>query len=430
MSAPRHSTRAALVAAAAIAALGGAWFAHAGSGGSSDGSDGCVGSSCRLYVASTGSDDNACSQEARCQTFDRAYRGAQPGQTVEVAEGTYPEQTLLYDPTKTSELDVVFRPAPGAKVTVAGVTVGSDRYTAGASHVTFRDLTLGGWLVEGCGSPGGDAQCAAGPESGGDDITFLNVTVRGGVFVNSGTNISMIGGSVGPGVNYHPDVQNSYLMKKRPRNVLFDGVLFHDWTRTAKPCDASGLCHVECLQISSGDYITIRNSRFRHCDIFDVHVDDGVSWGTGFPTHVTVENNFFGRSTDGAGGRVYYGLSIYGASQVLVRNNSWVQPPRFPPAKNPARDFKVVGNIGPYDRFACDGRIRYSHNVWQGARCGRTDRNVRALGFRRPAALDLRLVPGSPGIDAGDDSSFPSTDIDGRRRPAGRGPDAGAAELH
>jgi hypothetical protein len=363
--------RSAIVAAAVLSAAGGAWLTSAGGCG---GGDLCSGAACSLYVAPSGDDANDCSEDAPCLTFDRAYHRAGAGRTVEIAEGRYPDQRLLYDPAKTSTDHVIFRPAPGAEVFVSDLKIGSDRYIAGASHVTIRDVTLGGWTVEGCGSPGGTAQCAAGAASGGDDVAFRDVTVRGGVFVNSATNISVVGGSIGPGVNYHPDVQNSYLMKKRPRNVVFDGVLFHDWTRTKKPCGSSGLCHVECLQISSGDYITIRNSTFRRCDVFDVHIDDGVSWGTGFPTHVTVENNEFAGSTDGAGYPTPYALSIYGGSHVLVRGNRWAEAPRFPPRENPAVDFRVVANRGPYDRRACDARLRYDRNRFAGARCRDTDR--------------------------------------------------------
>jgi hypothetical protein len=366
------SRRAAIVAVPALAlVLAGAWFAHAGG---KRAIEPCAGPTCVVHLAPDGSDANPCTADAPCLSFDRAYHAARPGQEVEVAAGRYADQKLFYDPTKTAAAHVVFRPARGARVVVGGITIGPDRYTAGASHLTIRDMTLAGWTVEGCGSPGGSAPCASGPESGGDDVTFLRDIVRGGVFVNSATNVSMIGGSVGPGLNYHPDVQNSYLMAKRPRNVLFDGVLFHDWTRNSTPCDSSGLCHVECLQISSGDYITVRNSTFRHCDIFDMHVDAGVSWGTGFPTHVTIEGNHFGPSTDGAGERVYYGLSVYGGTHVLVRNNTWVQPPRFPPQKNPAADFRVVGNRGPYDGRACDRRIQYVQNRFAGVRCGSSDR--------------------------------------------------------
>ncbi len=42
---------------------------------------------------------------------------------------------------------------------------------------------------------------------------------------------------------------------------------------------------------------------------------------------------------------------------------------------------------------------------------------------------DLRLLAGSRGVDAGDPADYTPTDIDGRSRPQGGGPDIGAAEL-
>ena len=88
-----------------------------------------------LAVSSTGSDDGPCTQAAPCASFDRAYRVAQPGQAVEVAAGSYPEQDLNSDYTKTLPDDVVFRPAVGATVIVAGLGVH-------ASHITFQNLSL------------------------------------------------------------------------------------------------------------------------------------------------------------------------------------------------------------------------------------------------------------------------------------------------
>jgi hypothetical protein len=44
------------------------------------------------------------------------------------------------------------------------------------------------------------------------------------------------------------------------------------------------------------------------------------------------------------------------------------------------------------------------------------------------AALDLHLLPGSPGIDQGNPASFPANDIDGQARPRGAAPDVGADE--
>ena len=95
---------------------------------------------------------------APCASFDRAYHAAQPGQVVQAAGGTYPTQTLYYDASKEGATQhVVFQPAPAASVTIDGNLNSPDvRVLKGASHVTFRDLTvLGDVLLEGCGVPDG-----------------------------------------------------------------------------------------------------------------------------------------------------------------------------------------------------------------------------------------------------------------------------------
>ncbi|MDX6439390.1 MAG: hypothetical protein QOF45_1973, partial [Gaiellaceae bacterium] len=52
------------------------------------------GGSASVYLSTGGSDSNACTQAAPCKSFDRAYRVAAPGATVEVAAGSYPAQTI------------------------------------------------------------------------------------------------------------------------------------------------------------------------------------------------------------------------------------------------------------------------------------------------------------------------------------------------
>ncbi|MDX6439850.1 MAG: hypothetical protein QOF45_2433, partial [Gaiellaceae bacterium] len=52
------------------------------------------GGSASAYLSVSGSDSNACTQAAPCKSFDRAYRVAAPGATVEVAAGSYPAQTI------------------------------------------------------------------------------------------------------------------------------------------------------------------------------------------------------------------------------------------------------------------------------------------------------------------------------------------------
>jgi hypothetical protein len=49
--------------------------------------------------------------------------------------------------------------------------------------------------------------------------------------------------------------------------------------------------------------------------------------------------------------------------------------------------------------------------------------------FRNVAASDFRLVGHAPAVDAGSPVSESSEDIDGNPRPAGKAPDAGAAEF-
>ncbi len=73
--------------------------------------DSCSASSANLYLSPSGSDSNPCSRTAPCLSLNRAYRVAKPGDVVEVADGTYGNQTINFDSTKTSTTDVVFRAA-------------------------------------------------------------------------------------------------------------------------------------------------------------------------------------------------------------------------------------------------------------------------------------------------------------------------------
>jgi hypothetical protein len=71
---------------------------------------------------------------------------------------------------------------------------------------------------------------------------------------------------------------------------------------------------------------------------------------------------------------------------------------------------------------------RYRHNVWDGAQCDATDLDA-PPGFRDPGHDDLHVLPGSAAIGAGDAWDRPAHDIDGQRRPAGSGVDAGADQV-
>jgi hypothetical protein len=401
---------------------------------------------CPLAVSPVGSDVNDCSVKAPCRTFDRAYHVAKPGQIVEVRAGSYPEQTLLYDPSKVgvTRPHVVFQPAPRAKVKVFGdINIADVRFTKGASHITFRNLTVMSTVnLEGCGVPDGQ-QCPPDRTSGSNDLTFENLRVKGGVsfLCHSCSNVKILGGVWGPDTylpchgSLHPEVSPTYdaqtfVKLKRPHHILIDGARFQNFAR----CSSSD--HSECLQFEPADYVTIRNSVFTRCDTITLAFftslagDSKSRAGFAAPDHIVLENNFIDHSYDASGGPTYNGLQIAECTNCVIRNNSWLQNSHLPcnrPCGEVSRNNVVVGNVGVQAECG-NGGIRFSHNVFQGIACGPTDKNVSELGFVNPRKLNLHLRAGSPAIDAGDPKSFPRRDIDRQRRPVGRAPDAGADE--
>jgi hypothetical protein len=338
---------------------------------------------------------NDCPRATPCLTFDRAYHAAQPGEDVELAAGTYPLQALTADATKTAPADVTFRPASGAAVVVNGLDVTG-------SHITFKDFAIeGNWATY----------------QTTDDVTFRNLEVHGGIYTQSSSNISIIGGSVGGLVNEKPQI--GALAGTTNTNILIDGVRFHDVRST----DLNAF-HVECLLAGGVDGLVIRHSRFENCDVFDLSIGEM----NGTPSrHIVIENNFFA----GANGTASLHLQDQSVllDDVLVRNNSSPQEMTFAYGTPAMTNVRVVNNVAPMGPTSCDTRIVYSHNVWSGATCGPTDVLAPDLGFVDALLGELHLLPTSLAVDAGDPASFPSDDIDGQHRPLGLAPDAGASEL-
>jgi len=402
--------------------------------------------SCPLAVSMIGSDANNCSQTSPCLTLDRAYHVAAPGQVVEVAGGTYPGQTLLYDSKKAGakRAHVIFQPAVGATVKITGdLSISDVRTVKGASHVTFRRLTiLQNVNLEGCGVPDG-VQCPPAGSAGTSDLTFDHLRVKGPVafLCHSCDHVQILGGVWGPDSyrpghgSLHPEVSPTYDAinfgkLKRPNHILIDGARFQNFVRS-KSSD-----HTECLQFEPADYVTIRDSVFTRCDTITLAFftslagDSKSPAGFAAPDHIVLENNFIDHSYDATGGPTYNALQIGECTNCVIRNNSWLQNthlPCNPPCGEISRNNVVVGNVGPQSECG-NGGITFSHNVFLGIACGPTDKNVRSLGFVSPRALNLHLRASSPAVNAGDPRDFPRRDIDGQRRPIGPRPDAGADE--
>lgn len=346
-----------------------------------------------LYLAPAGSDDGPCTPAVPCRTLERAWELAAAGQVVELASGSYPA-AVLRPVARSSSERVVFRPAAGASPVIQG------RLAVYGSHVEVRSLRAGAWYLR----------------APADDIVLRDVDVDTFAIV-SATNVSIMGGDVGPHENGDPLI--GQYQGPTPTGIVIDGVRFHDFVKT------DPAAHTECLQFTAGIDVTIRNSRFERCSDHTILVkpDQGPI------RNFLIENNWFGRTLRG-----YYTLRLAPVpgrvcENVLVRNNSALQEMY---SDCEARNVRLVANIQPIMRgYACSTSTRrgavWDWNVYgDGVPCGPND-IVAPLGFRDPASFDLHLVPGAPAIGRGDPSSVPDSDVDGDPRPLGRA-DAGADE--
>ena len=331
-------------------------------------------------------DGGGCTPAAPCRSFDAAFKLATPGARIVVGGGFYPAQTV--NARDQGGAPVVFAPAPGARVVIA------DELNVFASHAEFADMTVSDWYVR----------------DGATDLTFRRMHVQL-FFIRSASRIRVLGGSVGGiGSGDAATIGSTYQSTVPSRDILLDGVRFHDVTRKQNPGG-----HVQCLFVQSVDGLVIRNSSFRHCDVFDVYVNN-IGVGP-VPSNMLFENDLFDKAGDGGFYSLYVrndpGDTIDG---LVVRYSSFLQGPHFDPGSYVHS--RVVGNVSPLAPPQCTEGIVFAHNVFDAARCGPTDRRA-ALGYVDPAAFRLGLKRGAAGIDAGDRTDSPRHDIRGRSRPRG-----------
>ncbi len=354
-----------------------------------------------LAVSANGSSGGNCTTSSPCRSWDRAYHIARPGQVVEIMSGTYPRTTIADDPAKrNASSSVIFRPGENQQVTIDGELL------IQGSHVEFRNLAINGdWEVD----PNG-----ARPTS---HVTFRNVSASN-FYVNSSTDISVLGGSLGPTINVQSQIK-ALDGGVQPARIVIDGVSFHDYVRTDPDV------HMECLQVLSADTIAVRNSRFQRCAVMDLYFSQFGSAGA--TRNVVVENNFFDSPTSGGFYAVYVGSQLgIPPTNFLFRNNSLTNSV-YIDTNAGTSNVSFIANVGPRAQYNCPDGVTFAYNVWDAAKCGQTD--VRApLGFKDPAALDLHLVARAAALNHGDPGSFPARDIDGQKRPRGKRPDAGADE--
>jgi hypothetical protein len=358
------------------------------------------------YVATNGNDSNSCSSlSAPCLTINSAYQKANGGDTIQMAAGTYASQTI---DAKTPTSTIVVHPAAGASVTLGGLNLN------GCKRLEIRDVTTGGFGARNVAT---------------QYVTLRNVKQTSAFFLNAGSDISIIGGSVGPEVDQQAQIAPTtgrWSTSGGGNNFLIDGVYFHDFVLKTPGT------HMECLQVSGTTNMIIRNSKFENCAIFDLSFTD-YNGGADPVRNVTVENNYFDAAT--AGG--YFSVHFTATTGAVVRFNSATQAMVIGAEHGSVSGFVLTGNdvIGGIlngDSGGCNSTsiATYNYNVTPGVKCGSTDLNA-AAGFVNPAILDLHLAATAAAIDFVPTSvsgGCPATDMNGNKRPAGAACDAGASE--
>jgi hypothetical protein len=358
-----------------------------------------------LYLSPSGSDSNACTEAAPCATMDRAYHVASPGQTVLLAAGSYPTQSIRPDATKTDPTPVVFTPMPGAQAQVV-------RLDVTASHVEFSNLQAD-WAV-------------ATPANG---VTFRNVMADGAIYITGASNVSVLGGEIFSPVPVSSDSQIASIRGQVPTNILFDGVAFHDFVDVGP----GQFHHIECLQVGAAVNLTVRDSKFWNCGTHDIFIR---SWGmvNNSPSplsNVLIENDWFARTVAG-----FYAMQVLDdlwtgspPTSVTIRNNSALQTIIVRVSHGSA---VVHGNLLPsMSKFFCNSYGQnqwYDYNVYSsGVPCGPHD-VVGDPKYVDAANFDLDLQAGSAALGSGDPASHPEFDIVGKLRPMMLSPDAGASQ--
>ena len=348
-------------------------------------------------VSPSGSDGNPCTPSAPCQSFERGYEAASPGDVVHVAGGDYAGQTINANP-KSGGPDVVFKPAAGAAVSVRKIDV------TRAAHVEFQGMTV---LEETYNRP--EAQF----------VTYRGVKMTM-FFIRGADHISYINSEVGPnsaGSEVMNWISAAYATSDAASDILFDGVRIHDFKKYSD--DA----HIDCIGIDDVDGLVIRNSKIWNCEHFSIIFGNDTYSGRAVRNAV-LENNFLDCCYSG-----YYSVGIGGIDGPLVmRFNSmsegvgWLNGTNLVPNGQVTLDSNVLASNSSSNCSRGDWRFNV---VASGSSCGGKSG---ATGFVGPPS-DLHLQAGSPAIGAGNPQSHPERDIDGQRRAPGA-PEAGADQVN
>jgi hypothetical protein len=288
-----------------------------------------------LYVAPRGDNAGRCTSSQPCASFQRALEVASREAEVLVAGGRYPAQTLTVRRGDGAP-PVTIRPASEAPVRLDG------QLTISSRRLEVRDMEVGGWMATPAAS----------------HVVLRDIRSHAGMFITSASDISVIGGSVGPGSDYSPEIKAAQGSSRPPRRILIDGVTFHDWVRTRPDS------HVDCLHVMAVDGLVIRRSSFANCEAFAILFTEFGNAGS--PRNVTVQDNRMSCCRSG-----YYALLLGGNGRYrnfLISGNSTNSSLSVAPGTTDSgANIRFVRNrsTAPFNPLLCDmPGVSWHDNRW------------------------------------------------------------------
>ena len=438
-----RSTAIVLFASAAIAAFG-----SVRDGGSGEANAARQPSVQTVWLSPSGK-DATCARASiakPCATPARAWALAQPGDTIQVADGDYTSGCTL---SGTKASDVTFTgsaaarfictlgfPSGAVHAVVNGISL-YEVYTSGGSYVTIKNLaiTCTDSAPYTLYAPGNKCNARFSLNGSASYWTFNNVVI-------GPTYDSSLCGNSG-NTNFAPGLSNStftrvtfkdsryqaacgtgqhtenFYFQGPVSNVTFDSCTFSNGPNSGAvtgtgPADGSGPSSAGLLLTGSFTGLTIRNCVFvGPRTAIDGTIDATISNSDLINNTLTQGSYFQCDAAHCPGG--------YPTSFRIINNIGADQECMIGPA---------LGSTGGY----------FHHNLWYyndtggtADKCDASDLSENGTGivntiFANYANGDFRLAAGSPAINAGDPTTFAATDHDGVSRPVGAFPDIGAYE--
>lgn len=346
--------------------------------------------SANLFVAVGGTGPN-CTQTAPCGDINTAYQKANPGDIIEVAGGTYADQTIVYRlAANTWNTNVVVRPANSTVVTFNGLRINS-------THVTFQRIKAFGAYFD----------------YNGHNSRFENMNVAGSTFIVSSNNIAIVNSRLGPSpgndsIKIAPGNRGDNI----PTNILLEG------NELGPALLTDPLQHLDTLQTHGVKDLTIRRNIFHEAASQTINLGEE----SGANTNILIENNVIEQCNPGRPECGAYYATGGGGTNVRFEHNTIKGGPY--PESFSYYIGNIIDNGGGYS--VCTDKFQYNlFNTGSNSSCGGTNRVLRNATLNY-AADGWHLIAGHPAINLGVVGGS-TTDYDGQTRDAQ--PDAGADEF-